>query len=284
MLEELTMKQRNGELVEGAIQSISTMKFPRKQEDGTIKSVVEETLIVVLPGDFVGYCPASEFRERSHRNYSKFLTLKESFVITHIDLKEKIAVLSAVKAAEQLRSAFWDEVVQLAQNGTLEEKVWTGTVTGQNLKNRTIYVRIEGQDTYMFRNDWDWANVAVDAQEGEKVEVKIVKFEPKEKLIRVSRKAKLPDPYAFFHTLKVNQEIGGQVVNVDPIHGLFVKVGNGIVLKAGKPRKLEEPSVGDFVSCRVQKLFPEKREGKVLITSYPRGKRKKVDIGSFLFE
>lgn len=283
MLEELTVKQRNGELVEGVIRSISTMKFPRN-ENGTIKSIEEETLIVALPGGFTGYCPASEFRERSYRSYLKFLSQKESFIITHIDLKEKIAVLSAVKASEQLRGAFWDEVVKLAQSGKLEDKVFTGTVTGQNLKNRTIYVRIQGQDTYMFRNDWAWTNGAVDAQEGEQVEVKILKFEPKEKLIRVSRKNTLPDPYAFFHTLKVDQLIAGKVVHVDPIHGLFVEVENGIVLKAGKRRSLEEPDVGDFVSCRVQKLFPEKREGKVVILSYPRGKRKKVDMGSFLFE
>lgn len=285
MLEELTVKQRNGEMVEGVIRSIAKMKFPKKQEDGKVKLVDEETLIVALPGGFTGYCPASEFRDRTYRNYSKFLTQKESFIITNIDLNEKIAVLSAVKASEQLREAFWDEVVELAAKGTLGDKVFTGTVTGHNLKNRTIYVRIQGQDTYMFRNEWSWnENEGVDAQEGEQVEVKILKFEPKEKLIRVSRKSTLPDPFAFFHTLRIGQMIAGKVVNVHDIHGLFVEVENGIVLKAGKKRSLEEPDIGDYVSCRVQKLEPEKKQGKVTILSYPRGKRKKRDVGSFLFE
>jgi small subunit ribosomal protein S1 len=51
-----------------------------------------------------------------------------------------------------------------------------------------------------------------------------------------------------------------------------------------KPAYLEEPIVGDIVSCTVRSIDKKKRHAKVVIVGYPRGKKKRKDLGAFLFE
>jgi len=283
-LEELSAKRRNGEIVGGVVRSIKSLKFPT-EIDGKIKSVEQTMLIVALPGGVTGYCPASAFREREYRSYTQFITHKDSFIITDLDLDNQIAVLSANKAAEQLRDVFWEHIEELQAQNALEDEVFEGTVTGYNQKTGIIYVRISGQDTYIFRNDWSWRERdVIDAQQGEKIEVKIVLFDKEQKIVRVSRKKAIPDPYALLDTLKKGEIIAGRVDEVHPIHGLFVEVENGVILKAGKVRALAEPDIGDMVTCRVGEIDPKNRKGRVTILSYPQGKRKKKDLGSFLFD
>ncbi|MEK5071641.1 hypothetical protein [Sporosarcina sp. FSL K6-1508] len=283
-LEELSAKRRNGEIVEGVVRSITSMKFPT-EVDGVMKSIEQTMLKIALPGGVTGYCPASEFRERDHRSYNQFVTHKESFIITDLDLDNQIAVLSANKAAEQLRVGFWERLEDLKLQNRLDDEVFVGTVTGYNRQSGVVYVRISGQDTYMFRTEWSWRErEAIDAQQGEKVEVKILLFDKEQKVVRVSRKQALPDPFAFLDTLKKGEIIAGRVDAVHPIHGLFVEVENGVVLKAGKVRSLEEPDVGDRVTCRVGEVDPKNRRGRVTILEYPHGKRTKKDLGSFLFD
>jgi len=283
-LEELTARKRNGEIVDGVIRSLKSMKFP-KLTAGEMKSVEQTILVVALPGGITGYCPAYEFRERDHRSYNQFVGHKESFIITELDLENQIAVLSANKAAAQLREGFWEQIELLKTQKEIENKVFEGVVTGYNNKTGVIYVRISGQDAYMYSTEWSWhEREAIDAQQGETVEVKIEKFDATEKLLRVSRKKALPDPYAYLDRLVKGEIIAGRVDAVHPIHGIFVEVENGVVLKAGKVRSLEEPDVGDKVTCRVSTIDAKERKGRVVIIDYPHGKRKKKDLGSFLFE
>lgn len=284
VLEVLAEKHRNNEIVEGVVRSLKPMKLP-KEVGGKVEMVEQPTLIVALPGGVTGYCPASAFREREFRSYAQFVTHKDSFMITGLDLENQIAFLSANKAAEQLRDEFWGLVQALESEGRLQEEVFEATVTSYNQERNVVHARISGQDVYMFRNEWSWRERdVIDAQQGEKIQVKILLFDKENGMVRVSRRAALPDPYALLQTLQTGDIIAGRVEHVHPIHGLFVEVENGVVLKAGKVRALEQPEVGDFVSCRVQRVEPDKRRGKVIILSYPRGKRKKKDLGSFLFE
>lgn len=284
MLEELTVQQRNGEMVKGVIRSVKRMSLPVPVE-GQTKVVEGDTLIVALPNGITGYCPASEFREREYRSLDRFVTLVESFVILSIDLDSQVAILSERKAAERLRDELWEEISTLEAENRLEDKSFTGVVTGVNAQKGIVYLRIQGQNAYMYRRDWSWKERdVIDAQVGEEVEVKVTRADKEQRLLRVSRKLALPDPFQFIDSLRIGQVVAGRVVGVHKIHGLFVEVENGIELKAGKRAALEEPEVGDFVSCRIQKLDPENRRGRVVILEYPRGKRKPKDLGSFLFE
>ncbi len=288
--EELSMlaeKSRFGEIVTGVVRSVAMMKVPVVRSNGDTEFVEEETMNVALPGGVTGYCPASEFRERDFKTLRRFVNTKQQFLITKIDLDNKMAILSEKQAAEKTRSVFWEEIKGLSESEQLQDKVYEGTVSGYNQDKGIIYVRIQGQDCYMFRNDWQWTQTRrpiIDAQAGETIQVKIIRFDEEAKVVQVSRKATQPDPFDYLTTLKINTTIAGRVERVDPIHGLFVKVEEGVVLKAGKISALEEPAVGDFVTCVVKRISPEERRGKVVITDYPRGKRKRQDLGSFLFE
>jgi small subunit ribosomal protein S1 len=283
-LEVLAMKRRNQEIIEGVIRSIKPMNFPQVI-DGNVVSEEQDTFLVALPGGVTGYCPVSEFREHNFRSYNQFITHKESFVITELDLPNQVAILSSTKAAEQLRQSFWLELESLKEDDLLEETVFEAIVTSYNQNSGVIHARISGQDVYMFRNEWSWQQrEAIDVQQGEKIKVKVVLFDKETNLVRVSRRLALPDPRDYLNTLVVGQLIAGRVKNVDAIHGLFVEVENGVVLKASKVSALEQPDIGDFVSCRVRRINPEERRGRLVIISYPRGKRKKKDLGSFLFQ
>lgn len=283
-LEQLAEIQRNGEVIEGVIRSIKPMKLP-VLVDG--KSVSKETtaLLVALPGGVTGYCPAEEFRERVFRSYNQYVSRKESFVITRIDLDNNMALLSANKAAEIERGEFWDTITELVEQGTLEETEFEATINGRNPKNGNIHLRISGQDAYMFSNEWSWrSREIIDPQQGEVIKVKVVLFDKELGQVRVSRRLALPDPRDYLKTLNTNDIIAGRIESIHPIHGLYIEVENNVVLKGSRIKSLEKPEVGDYVSCRVQRIDTEKREGRVLILGYPRGKRKKKDIGSFLFE
>lgn len=279
VLEHLAMQQRNGEMVKGVIRSIKTMKLPPKM-------VEEDVLIVALPGGVTGYCAASDFRERSFRNLDQFVTHSEMFIITRLDLDNNMAILSEKLAGEKQRAKFWDTIEELQAKNALDTVTFEGQVTGYNQMKGIIYVRINGQDTYMFRNEWSWRErEVVDAQNGETVTVKVTLFDRESSSVRVSRRAALKDPWELIgDSLQLGQVIAGRVSQVHPIHGLFVEIENGVEIKAGKMRSLEEPDVGDFVSCRLQKLDIKKRNGRVTIIGYPRGKQKKKDLGSFLFD
>ncbi|EAR66170.1 possible ribosomal protein S1 fragment [Bacillus sp. NRRL B-14911] len=284
-LEILAEKFRNQEIVSGVIRSSMNMKLPVVREDGNKSHVEEETLIVQLPAGITGYCVTSEFREREYKSLTRFIGTTQQFVITDLNLEHQIALLSEKRAAARIRDSLWDELSMLEEEGQLQKEIFDAVVSGYNQQKGIIYVRLNGQDAYMYRREWSWyERDVVDAQVGETIQVKIELLDTEQRLLRVSRKMALPDPYDFILTLRKDQLIAGKVSEVHPIHGLFVEVENGVVLKAGKVRSLEEPSIGDIVTCRVRSINAEERKGKLMIIDYPRGKRKRKDLGSFLFE
>lgn len=284
-LYELAEKHRNQEIVKGVVRSLDTMKIPVVNEKGEISMFEGETLIVALPGGVTGYCPSSEFRNREFKTLRGFVGTTQHFIVTRIDLEHQLALLSEKQAAAKLRDEFWSEIKQLEQNGELEDTIFDAVVSGVNQKNGTIHLYIQGQDCFMHRRDWDWSErPVVDAQRGETIKVKIVRYDETNGIVQVSRKKTLVDPKEILSELKHDQIIAAKVSAVSKLHGIFVTVEEGVELKAGKVRRLEEPDVGDIVTCRVQRVNPEERKGKVIIIDYPRGKRKKKDLGSFLFD
>lgn len=284
-LDELRASSRKQEIVYGFIRSIKEMNLPVPQPDG--KTVVREvpTLIVALPDGVTGYCPGHDFREFNIKSFHRFVGTKDAFVITKLDLENKIAFLSGTIANEMLADHLWTELKAAEKAGTLGAKEYKATVTGINTQKGVVHTRIQGQDAYMFRSEWSWNDrEGIDANVGEEINVKVIAFDSNVKMIRVSRKQTLADPMKYLDQIKKDDVIAGKVVQVSPQHGIFVEVETGVVLKGTKPRALEEPDVGDLVSCRVAKVDSVKRRGRVILLNYPQGKRKKKDLGSFLFE
>ncbi|AQQ55348.1 hypothetical protein [Planococcus lenghuensis] len=284
-LEELTKAHRTRQLITGVIRSIKEMQLPAPAADGSVKVQKTDTLVVALPGGVTGYCPSFEFREHKFRSYARFVGTKERFVITRLDLENKVAYLSGLEADSQLADELWQELSEREAAGTLAEKDYPAIVNGINAAKGIIHLRFRGQDAFMFRSEWSWNDrEAIDADVGETIYVKILKVDTANRLVKVSRKATLTDPMDFLNQLKQNDIIAGRVTGVSSLHGIFVEIENGVVLKGTLPRRLEDPEEGDIVTCRVSKVDAKKRRGRVVIIDYPQGKRKKKDVGSFLFE
>jgi small subunit ribosomal protein S1 len=284
-LENLARMKRNREIVQGVITSIVTKKA-KVLEGDKYEDKEMEVAIFLLEGGVTAYCPATEFSEYEYKSLNGFTGSKQEFIIDHFDLESKTAVVSVKKADQIKKEKFYNELEALNENGELQQRVFEGIVWGFNPKTRRIFVRINGANCFMLPNDWSWErrNVEHQIQRGETIQVKILRFDREQDLIQVSRRHTLEDPLKKLERLKDMQSIAGRITKVDPVHGIFVQIDVDLEVKGIKPSYLEEPIVGDIVSCVIRSIDREKRHARVVITGYPRGKKKRKDLGSFLFE
>ncbi|MBG9689671.1 hypothetical protein ACP3VS_18660 [Lysinibacillus sp. VIII_CA] len=284
IIRELGDAYRMQSVVYGIVRGLTKRKMPVMEGDKLVSKEVD-VFQVILPGNVTGYCPVSEFRytQLNPRDYANHVGRKEPFIIQGLDEENQIAVISCVAALRKKADAFW-----LSIQNTPDEEIFDTPVVVDivhyNTEKRMIYAFLEGQVCFMYPRDWNWSERgALDVQNGERVEVKIVQLDREMRRIRLSRKAALPDPFEFISDLKLGDSIAGKVSAIHPVHGIWVRFDNEAELKGIVPRTLENPSVGDIVSCRIQQLNVEERRGKVLITGYPNGKKRNQDITAFLY-
>ena len=217
-LEDLTKSSRNREIVYGVIRSLKNMNLPRKLDDGSTVTREVPTLIVALPGGVNGYCMGPDFRDFEIKSFNRFVGTKDAFVITELDLDNKVAFLSGTIANQMLADELWEELNEMESQDKLGEKEYKATVTGINTQKGVIHLRIQGQDAFMFRSEWSWnIREGIDAQVGETVTVKVLAIEPSLKMIRVSRKQTLADPMEFLNQIKKGDAIAGKIVQVSPL-------------------------------------------------------------------
>ncbi|NRD80822.1 30S ribosomal protein S1 [Bacillus sp. BRMEA1] len=285
-LETLARIHRNQEVVQGMVQSVGFITMPVPQENGKMVSQETEVAIFRLEGGVKAYCPASEFSQHSFKTLNGFVGTIQNLMVIRLDLEHQLAIVSVKKADQFKRENFWNTIKYLDKKGELQNEVFEGVVWGLNEKNERIHCRIDGTDCFMLKYDWDWNNGVdlANVERGMKIQVKVLRFDESLNIIQVSRKDTMPDPYKILEQMKEMEVIVGRVHNVHPIHGIFVNVEQGARLKALKPRHLPEPLPGEIVSCRIREIDAKNRKGKVVIIDYPQGKKKRNDIGSFLFE
>jgi len=285
-LADLAEHYRNHEVVYGVIRSYTERSMPVFK--GNSKHPVTESVAVyqvVLPNNVIGYCPVNDFREMelSTRSYERYVGRREPFIIKGIDLNNQIAVLSGTEALNQLKQEFWHSIESLSNEQVLNQ-TFEATVVHYNVQKGMVFLLIDGQLAYMYRTEWTWnEREAVDAQEGETVKVRIVLMDREKQILRVSRKQAIPDPFDYFKTVKVGDTIAGKISDIHPVHGVYVKFDNNAELKGEVPRSVDKPSINDIVTCRLKSIDFDKRRGRVVITGYPNGKKRK-DLGSFLYD
>ena len=66
---------------------------------------------------------------------------------------------------------------------------------------------------------------------GERIPVKVLQFNPEQRLIHVSRKAAVENPYQLLSELAEGDTIVGRVVNVDPRFGVLLNWTKAAQLK-----------------------------------------------------
>lgn len=273
-LDDLARFKRDREIVRGVVTSISIIKD-------------KEIAFLMLENGVTAYCPAEEFSAHEFRSLNGFAGTMQEFIVTNLDLEQELAIVSVKQADEMKKTKFLGQLEALEQTELLHTFEFDGVVTGMNPANRNIFVRINGVDAVMYANDYSWdrsRRIEEQVQRGEKIKVKVIRFNKENYLIRVSRRHTLEDPFVKLEALQNHSAVAGKVTGVDPVHGIFIQLDVGLEVKGVKPNQLEEPIVGDIVSCRVRSIDKEKRQAKVVITGYPRGKKKRKDVGAFLFE
>jgi small subunit ribosomal protein S1 len=278
--------KRNNEMAKGVVRYVKKTTV-RILQEGSYQKVDSEVAILMMENGLQIFCPKEEFSDHSFKTIAGFIGTIQEFIVENIDLEHRIATVSVKKADDIKSRAFWQKLIDLNQRGELEKTVFEGVVYGANPLTNKIYVRIEGTSCYMDVSDWDWnrrqPDVDLLVSRGEKVSVVVTRFDPENKLVRVSRKHTMRDPFLDLEFLAKLDGVAGVVTTVHPRYGVFVQLDNGLEVKASVPRKLEEPVVGDVVRCIIQNIDKQNRRCRVVIIGYPRGKRKLKDFSSFLF-
>jgi small subunit ribosomal protein S1 len=285
-LESLARLKRNNEIVKGAVRSVGHKKAKVLEEGKYIEKEME-IAVFLLEGGVTAYCPSHEFSEHQFKSLNGFTGTMQEFVIDHLNLEDKMAIVSVKKADQIKKERFFQELHQFEESGILKNHVFKGTISGYNPETQRIFVKINGANCFMLRNDWDWGrvrNLEQEVERGSAIEVKVLRFDKENGLIQVSRKQATEDPFKKIEMLKDMDTVAGRVTTVDPVHGIFVMLDVGLEVKGNKPSHIEEPVVGDIVSCKVRSIDRQNRKAKVVIVGYPRGKKKRKDFGAFLFE
>lgn len=286
-LEILAKKKRDGEILKGMVSAVIVMKSKVHEGDKLVDKEIE-VAVFKLEGGVTAYCPAPEFSDYEYKSLNGFTGTIQEFIIDHFDLEDKIAIVSVRKADEIKREQFFKELEELEQQDKLSEKIYTGRVWGFNPKNRRIHVRVNGTDCFMMPYDWSWnrsRKLETEVQRGEEIQVKVLRFDKENGLVQVSRRHTMEDPFRKLERLQEKATtIVGRVSGVDPIHGIFVELWDGLEVKGIKPSTIEEPIVGDIVTCVIKNVDRKKRRARVVIVGYPQGKKRRKDVGAFLFE
>ncbi|MCS0824740.1 S1 RNA-binding domain-containing protein [Cytobacillus firmus] len=287
-LDDLARYKRNKEIVKGVVTSVGVIKA-RVLDADSQEYVNKETEIayLMLENGVTAYCPAHEFSSHEFRSLNGFAGTMQEFLIDHLDLEQEILLVSIKKADEIKRAKFLSQLEVLEESDQLHEFVFDGTITGFDRRTRRIFVRVNGVDCTMYPDDYSWERgrrIEEQIHRGENIKVKIIRFNKERNTIRVSRRHTMEDPYEKLESLQSRNAIAGKVSGVDAVHGIFIQLDVGLEVKGVKPNYLEEPVVGDVVSCAIRSIDKENRRAKVVITGYPRGKKKRRDVGAFLFE
>lgn len=287
-LEELVKIERYRQRVKGIVRTIKSTET-REVVDGKYVPVRKDILVIALPNGVTGYCPAEQFAVREYKGYIRFVGQAIEFYIDRIELNSRILVLNGKRAQQAMIEELWEQLEILQEENELRNHKFKAIVNGVNENTQVVHVRVHGKDCFITASEWSWnRRDSLNVIPGEEIDVIVRRFDREGGLVEVSRKLTLPDPYLFLEKLQPGDLIAGKVADVDPIRGIFVELESGLDVKAGRVKELEEPVVGEIVSCRIVERITRRGngrvQGRVVIIGYPNGKLTRRDLGGFLFK
>lgn len=289
-LEVLAAARRNQEPIKAMVRSVGERKMPvLDKESNKVVTKNVECAVFELEGGVKGLCPSFEFAEHEFRSLVGFVGTVHDLIVLELDAENKLAVVSVKRADEIKKERFWKKLKELQEQGeeALKTVDFEGVITGFNLQSQTIFVKVEGQDCFLKRSDFDHTsirNIAEVAERNTHITVRVVRFNEETSQVQVSRKLAIADPFEELRQYKEDDAVVGTVTGVHPEHGIFVQLKKGVQIKASKPKDLEPPIVGDIVTLRIKNVDFEKRQARSVIIGYPQGKKKLKDVTSFLYE
>jgi len=224
---------------------------------GTITARVKGGLAVMLAGGVKAFLPGSQVDLRPVRNLDTFLNEDYEFKIIKFNKKRGNIVLSRRVMLEAERAELKTETLNRLQEGQIVE----GVV--KNLTDYGAFIDLGGIDGLLHITDMSWGRVNHPSelfQVGDKVQVKVLKFNTDSERVSLGLKQITADPWVNAEEKYIpGTVVQGKVVSIKE-YGAFVELEEGIeglvhVSEMSWTRQVKNPkqvlTIGDEVKAVV---------------------------------
>ncbi len=224
---------------------------------GVIQARVKGGLAVMLAGGVKAFLPGSQVDLRPVRNLDTFIGQEFQFKIIKFNKKRGNIVLSRRVLLEAERAELKNETLNRLQEGQSVE----GVV--KNLTDYGAFIDLGGIDGLLHITDMSWGRVNHPSelfQVGDKVQVKVLKFNTDSERVSLGLKQITPDPWINAEEKYIpGTVVQGKVVSIKD-YGAFVELEEGIeglvhVSEMSWTRQIKNPKqilkIGDEVKAVV---------------------------------
>jgi small subunit ribosomal protein S1 len=190
-------------------------------------------------------------------------------IVLKLDKDRDSIVISRRKYLDQIRKERKEIVDKLME----EDRIVEGTI--KKITSYGMFVDVGGIEGLVHYSEISYkgpVNPATLYEEGDKVEVKAIGYDPKKRHLSLSIKQTMPDPWEeIIDQLEEGDAIKVIVSNIEP-YGAFVDLGNDIegflhVSEVSWDKDIKNPkdylSVGDEIDVEVIEINPESRRLRV---------------------
>jgi len=257
-----------------AIRKVSVRKFIEEHENDAENMVIEGKVVRKNRGGYfvIGQDNVEFFMPMSQAAFAvgKNPIGKEiKAIVLKLDKERDSIVISRRKYLDKLRKERKEIVDKLME----EDKIVEGTI--KKITSYGMFVDVGGIEGLVHYSEISYkgpVNPATLYEEGDRVEVKAIGYDPKKRHLSLSIKQTMPDPWEeIIEQLEEGDAIKVTVSNIEP-YGAFVDLGNDIegflhVSEVSWDKDIKNPkdylSVGDEIDVEVIEINPETRRLRV---------------------
>ena len=192
--------------------------------EGTIIDVVRGGFTVDINGVFA-FMPSSQVDHKPIRDAKSLIGLKDKFRVLKMDALRTNAIVS--------RRAIQSDTIAAAQKEAMKN-ISLGAVLEGTVKNITdygVFVDLGGIDGLLHVTDLSWKRVNHPRElvhVGEKIQVKVIQFDPESHRISLGMKQLEADPWdTASRAFNVGDTVSGKVSSLTD-YGAFIDLGNNI--------------------------------------------------------
>ncbi|MHB8708095.1 MAG: 30S ribosomal protein S1 [Desulfuromonadales bacterium] len=259
---------------ESGLISLSKSKADRQRIWGTLEegSVIEGKITGRIKGGLTvdigvsAFLPGSQVDIRPVRNLDKLLGATLKFKIIKLNKRRGNIVLSRRVLLEEERDSMRGQTLE----GLVEGQVVEGVV--KNLTDYGAFIDLGGLDGLLHITDMSWGRVNNPADVltvGQKLDVKVLKFDRERERVSLGLKQIIPDPWTDVEgKYPVGGRVNGKVVSLTD-YGAFIELEGGVeglihVSEMSWTKRVKHPNkllnVGDEVETVVLALdIPNRR-------------------------
>jgi len=257
-----------------AVKKANIRKFIQEHEDDVKKLVVEGKIVrknrggyfVVDKDNVEFFMPMSQAAFAVGKNP---IGKEIKAIVVKFDKDRDSIVISRKKYLDKIRKERKELVNRLMEGDRIAE----GTV--KKIVSYGMFVDVGGIEGLVHYSEISYkgpVNPATIYKEGDRVEVKVIKYDPKKRQLSLSIKQIMPDPWEeIVEQLEEGDAIKVIVSNIEP-YGAFVDLGNDIegflhVSEISWDKNIKHPKdyldIGDEIDVEVIEIDPEARRLRV---------------------